>query len=121
MNMTEASYNATGPSVDRDARFAGTLTLSFGHRDDATGDYVRVSVAIPAKYVPDLMRDVAQQGGLLLAEIANAWRAGDCARCGNVRLVKDEHNRSVHCPACSPTGTRDGLADFPVVRSEVTR
>lgn len=119
MDILQTNINAESPSVAYDAAFNGTLSLKFSYRDD-DDRYVLLTVTIPAKDVPSLMRNVANAGGNLLEDIATSWAYGDCDTCGNARLVDAPapggRTQSVNCPACRGDSDRNGLASFPTVR-----
>ncbi len=110
----------TGASVGVDNnRISHGLRLNISARD-AEGKRVRVEVEVPADRVPGLMVAIVNHGGGILAEIADAWRMGDCATCNNVRMVNEKRKHGsdwqVHCPDCGPAG--GALTGYPVPHRE---
>lgn len=101
----------------------GTLALTAMVFDGGVPHTTKI--VIPAAEVPSLLIAVANEGGALLSEAADAWRRGDCATCSNTRMVKETrpHGGSwtVHCPDCSRNDGTGPFKGFPTVAAAVGR
>ena len=88
------------------------------YSDTEPGKRERV-VRIPITELLDVMQTLNQRAFYALDDAVRAYEYGDCATCGNIRLVVQEtragYSERVHCPDCRKG--RDTAVPFATVPS----
>lgn len=104
-------------SVSFDGDLDGNVLITVW--DDETADpHPMFKGRIRAHQVPDFVIAATSHGVHALETSISAIATGDCKRCGNVRMVKDEKGSSIHCPSCGGSkDPRQVLRDRPSWRT----
>jgi hypothetical protein len=90
----------------------GIVTLT--NRGDTHEDEPQVWV-MTAEEAGEMLVALASAVVNAMADVSNAWRLGECATCGNTRMVDVEtRGRTMreHCPDCMPGTPKSAWPDW---------
>jgi hypothetical protein len=94
------------------AQTRGNLVHTWGYTSDTTLGHVMEGLMAPETAL-ELAQSLIQSAALAISNQRRNLARGDCDTCKNVRMVKDNRDRSIHCPDCSEGAEQRPIPTIP--------